>query len=92
MTDMCNVQSNVNRFTGRVFGLRLNEHRKDCECNTKNIFSRSERKQSLTEINKIAITDHMNCKNYVIGCEGSHIVDREGGGYTNQTDKGSDSH
>jgi len=41
-------------------------------------FTKAEKKQSLTEYNKSAITDHVNYTNHVIDWEGSIILDREG--------------
>ena len=44
--------------TSRRFGVRLKEQQKDVESQEGRKFTRSERKQSQTQINKSAITDH----------------------------------
>ena len=63
--------------TGRNFGTRLNEHMKDCEHHEKKCYIRAERKQSQTEYNNRAITDHMNCTNHNKEREGLRISDKE---------------
>ncbi len=47
------------------------------EQNKKVTFTRLTKKESLTEINKSAITDHVNKDNHEIDWEGAVIVDRE---------------
>ena len=61
--------------TGRKFGVRLKEHVKDVGQNKKVSFTRLTRKESLTEVNKSAITDHVNKDNHEIDWEGEVIVD-----------------
>ena len=63
--------------TGRKLGTRLKEHAKDVEQNKKGAYTRSNRKQSLTEMNKSAITDHVNKHNHEIDWEGAKVIDRE---------------
>ncbi|XP_072039088.1 uncharacterized protein [Amphiura filiformis] len=45
--------------TGRKFGTRLEEHRKEVEKVNSTVVTRAGRKESLTTVNKSAITDHM---------------------------------
>ncbi|XP_060082434.1 uncharacterized protein LOC132561750 [Ylistrum balloti] len=63
--------------TGRRFGVRLGEHRKDTESQEEKKFTRSERKQSESQINKSAITDHAMQENHVIDWENSKVLERE---------------
>ncbi|XP_060081246.1 uncharacterized protein LOC132560600 [Ylistrum balloti] len=63
--------------TGRRFGFRLGEHRKDTERQEEKKFTRSERKQSESQINKSAITYHAMQENHVIDWENSKVLDRE---------------
>ncbi|XP_072023312.1 uncharacterized protein [Amphiura filiformis] len=53
--------------TGRKFGTRLDEHRKEVEKVNSTVTTRAGRKESLTTVNKSAITDHVVDKNHVIG-------------------------
>ena len=77
--------------TGRNFWTRLNKHRKDCAYYTKNVFY-SLRKETVIDRNK------QKCDHRPHELHKSH--DRLGGlahcrwkgGYTDQTDKGSDTH
>jgi len=50
--------------TGRKLGVRLQEHKTECESKTKLAFTRSQRTASLAEINKSALTDHANQENH----------------------------
>ncbi|XP_052806817.1 uncharacterized protein LOC128236035 [Mya arenaria] len=63
--------------SGRKFGIRLNEHKKDCETNSNKAFTRSTRKQSESTIEKSAITDHQNINNHEIDWEGARVIERE---------------
>ena len=63
--------------TGRVFGTRLKEHQKDSKKVKQRKFTRAQRKESLTEINKSAITDHIAQENHVIDWEGAKLLERE---------------
>ena len=49
--------------TGRKLGTRVKEHMKDVEQNSGGSFTRAARKESLTQINKSAITDHVKQNN-----------------------------
>jgi len=46
--------------TGRSFGVRMKKHRKEMELHEGKKYTRSTRKQSQSEQNKSAITDHVN--------------------------------
>ena len=52
--------------TGRQLGTRVKEHQTDVENNEKQNYTRSARKTSTSEMNKSAITDHVNTNNHVI--------------------------
>jgi hypothetical protein len=64
--------------TGRKLGTRVKEHMKDVEQNSGGSFTRAARKESLTQINKSAITDHVKQNNHQIDWEGVSVLDREG--------------
>ena len=55
---------------GRKFGTRLSKHMKDCEQHGKKGFTHREKQQSLTEMDKSAINDHINSTNHIIDWEG----------------------
>ncbi|XP_072037593.1 uncharacterized protein [Amphiura filiformis] len=61
--------------TGRKFGTRLDEHRKEVEKVNSTVTTRAGRKESLTTVNKSAITDHVVDKNHVIGWGDAEIID-----------------
>ncbi len=63
--------------TGRKLGTRVKEHKKDVEQNSKGSFTRAMRKESLTQINKSAITDHANQNNHEIDWEEVCVLSRE---------------
>ena len=63
--------------SGRKFGIRLGEHKKDCECNAKSAYTRATRKLLETTMEKSAITDHQNVNNHEIDWEGAKILERE---------------
>ena len=63
--------------TSRNFKYRLDEHKKDVSCHQLSNYTRAESKTSLTEYNKIGITDHSVQENHVIDWEGAKAVDRE---------------
>ena len=50
--------------SGRKFGIRLGEHKKDCECTAKSAYTRATRKLSETTMEKSTITDHQNVNNH----------------------------
>ena len=63
--------------TGRSLGVRINEHKKDVEKNKKGPFTRAARKESLTELNASAVTDHVNKNNHEINWENTQIIGKE---------------
>ncbi|XP_072051531.1 uncharacterized protein [Amphiura filiformis] len=63
--------------TGRQFGVRLKEHRKDSETVKDTKFTKAKRKASTSEQHKSAITDHVAQENHVINWEGASILDKD---------------
>lgn len=63
--------------TGRRFGTRLNEHKKEVEAEDDRAYTRSRKLRSNQERHKSAITDHALRENHVIDWTGAEIVDRE---------------
>ena len=62
--------------TGRRFGTRLGEHRKEVEATCSKAYTRSRKLHSTTEHYKSAITDHAVQQNHVIDWAGADIVDK----------------
>ena len=60
--------------TERSFGIRIKEHRKEVEAQEGQKYTRNTRKQSLTEHNKSAITDHVNAENHVINWDKATVI------------------
>ena len=87
MEDQCNViykipckscKSSYIGQTGRNFGYRLKEHRQDVDRTTaQKRFTRAEKKASLTEFNKSAITDHAVRENHIIDWDSAKILESE---------------
>jgi len=63
--------------TGRQFGTRLDEHKKEVIAQDKQSFTRAQRKASTTEWKKSAITEHVCRDNHVIDWGGAKVIDRE---------------
>ena len=63
--------------TKRNLGIRVSEHRRDVNQQEKKQFTRSTRKQSTSELNKSAVTDHCNTKNHLINWDNIKIVCKE---------------
>ena len=64
--------------TSWLFGIRLKEHKSEAEKDSAKVFTRSQRKASITgEPNNSAITDHVVNTNHVIGWEEARIKHRE---------------
>jgi len=64
--------------TGRSLGVRMKElHWKKVELHEGKKYTRSTRKQSQSEQNKSAITDHVNTENHIINWEEATIIGRE---------------
>ena len=70
--------------TGRNYGKRQEEHRKEVESINNRTFTRSDRKSRAAEMNKSAITDHVAKENHVINWSGAKILEREGHRKTRQ--------
>ena len=63
--------------TGRKLDTRVKEQEKDVYTNRMKAYTRYSKKESLTEINKSAITDHVNQHNHDIDWDSVSVVDRE---------------
>ena len=63
--------------TGRPLKVRISEHQKDVKENQKKTYTRAMRKTSLTELNKSAVTDHVNKYNHEIDWENTKVVAKE---------------
>ena len=63
--------------TGRSFGTRMKEHRKEVEQQDGRRFTRSAKQTAETEQNKSAITDHATRKNHVIDWDEARVIGRE---------------
>ena len=63
--------------TGRTFGTRLEEHKKEVETVTSRRFTREARKCLTNVEHKSAIADHADRHNCVIDWEGAKVVDKE---------------
>ncbi|XP_072051972.1 uncharacterized protein [Amphiura filiformis] len=74
--------------TGRQFGTRLKEHKKDSETIAERKFTRANRKESTSEQHKSAITDHIAQENHVIEWEGAKFVAKS---YKDKPRNGTDS-
>ena len=66
--------------TKRAFGTRLEEHRREAEKVSNKNFTRSKRKESESQNNNSAITDHAARANHIIGWEDAKILEREAQG------------
>ena len=55
----------------------MNEHKLEADKAGEATFTRSKRKESLTEMNKSAITDHVARENHIIDWENAKILDKE---------------
>ena len=66
--------------TGRTFGVRLEEHRKEVEHMGGAIYTRAQRREAEKEenMNRYAVmTDHTTRDNCIIDWEGAKVIDRE---------------
>ena len=63
--------------TSRAFGTRLKEHMKDAEKVNSRRYTRTSRKDSVEEVYKSAVTDHIAKQNHVIDWEGAKIVEKD---------------
>ena len=62
--------------TGRIFGTRLEGHKKEVENITTRRFTREQKRVSAAVEHKSAITDHADRNNCIIDWEGAKVFDR----------------
>ena len=75
---MCLVRTDpAHRETGRKFGLRINEHKKEVDSFTAGTQIRASRARESSVTHKSAITDHAVEENHVIDWDKAKVVDRE---------------
>ena len=72
-----NCQKVYNGETGQSFGIRIKEHQKEVEQQEWHKYTRSTKRQSQSEQNKSAITDHVNAENHVINWDEATVIARE---------------
>ena len=79
MTSQCgrHQKEHLKRETGRTFGTRLEEHKKEVETVTSRCLTREARKCWTNVEHKSAISDHADRRNCVIDWEGAKVVDKE---------------
>ena len=63
--------------TKRTFGIRLDEHKREAKKAGQHNFTRAKRKESESQINNSAITDHVARANHMIKWGESKILDKE---------------
>ncbi|XP_066289701.1 uncharacterized protein [Branchiostoma lanceolatum] len=63
--------------TGRTFGCRLEEHRKEAESTKVGRYTRAQKQVAEKEENKSAVTDHIMRNNCAIDWDGAKVIDRE---------------
>jgi hypothetical protein len=63
--------------TGRNFGVRMSEHRKEVERNEETRYTRSQKQTAEITTSKSAITDHARRENHVIDWEDSRVLTTE---------------
>jgi len=62
--------------TGCSLGVRMKEHQKEVELHEGGKYTKNTRKQSQSEQNESAITDHINIENHIINWEKATIIGR----------------
>ena len=72
-----NCSSSYVGETGRKFGLRIKEHKKEVDSFTAGTQTRASRARESSVTYKSAITDHAVEENHVIDCDKPKVVDRE---------------
>jgi len=72
-----NCQKVYIRETGRSLGVRTKEHWKEVDQQEGRKYTRNTKRQSQSEQNKSAITDHVNTENYVINWDEATVIARE---------------
>ena len=63
--------------TGRKFGTRLKEHRREVEVHGQRVFTRAEKIKAEVEEHKSAITNHAVRNNHVIDWDAAKVIDKE---------------
>ncbi|XP_066294592.1 uncharacterized protein [Branchiostoma lanceolatum] len=63
--------------TGRTFGCRLEEHKKETESTKVGRYTRAQKKEAEKEENKLALTDHIMRNNCAVDWDGAKVIDRE---------------
>ena len=63
--------------TGRTFGTRLEEHKKEVENITTRQFTKEQKRVSMVIEHKSAITDHAHRNNCLTDWEGAKVINRE---------------
>jgi hypothetical protein len=63
--------------SGRLFGKRLQEHKAEVNKISTKSYTRAQRKTSVEEQFKSAITEHVAATNHVIGWEEAKVIDKE---------------
>ena len=72
-----NCSSSYIGETGRKFGLRIKEHKKEVDSFTAGTQTRTSRARDSSVTHKSAITDHAMEENHVIDWDKAKVVDRE---------------
>ena len=72
-----NCSSSYVGETGRMFGLRIKEHKKEADSFTAGTQTRASRSSESSVTHKSAITDHAVEENHVIDWDKAKVVDRE---------------
>jgi len=73
----CSCSSSHIGETGRKFGLRIKEHKKEVDSFTAGRQTRASRARERSVTHKLAITDHAVEENHVIDWDKAKVVDRE---------------
>ena len=68
--------------TGLKLGVRLQEHKTECESKTKRVSQEVSALPALAEINKSTLTDHANQENHMFNWSKATVIDRELGHLT----------
>jgi hypothetical protein len=71
------VKRPISGETGRSFGTRMKEHRKEVQRHKGRRYTRSAKQTAETEQNKSAITDHATHENHVINLSEAKVMGRE---------------
>ena len=74
---MQGLPHDIHRRAGRRLEVRQKEHKKDLKQLEGLKYTRARRKESLTEIHQLALTDHVASKNHTIDGEGVTLPAKE---------------